>query len=73
MFSGWKDDAEAFMAWIDNNLGPCPGKGWSLDRIDNDGDYEPGNLRWATQAMQNANKQRPNDAPLRRWRGEIEY
>jgi hypothetical protein len=38
-------------------LGPRP-KGRTLDRIDNDGNYEPGNVKWATRGEQNKNKRK---------------
>jgi hypothetical protein len=37
-------------------VGRRPGKNWSIDRIDNDGNYEIGNIRWATIHEQRRNR-----------------
>lgn len=50
----WRDSFEAFLS----HIGPRPSAAHSIDRINNDGNYEPGNVRWATSAMQAANKRR---------------
>ena len=42
--------------WVLANIGVRPSPRHQLDRIDNDGHYEPGNLRWATQRQQQNNK-----------------
>jgi hypothetical protein len=37
------------------DMGECP-EGLSLERIDNNGNYEPSNCKWATQIEQSQNK-----------------
>jgi hypothetical protein len=48
----WKNNYQAFIAYV----GRKPPGMKSLDRINNDGNYEPGNVRWATDVQQATNK-----------------
>lgn len=53
----WKDSFEAFYDYV-SQLPHFGEAGYSLDRINNDGNYEPNNVRWATLSEQNKNKRK---------------
>ena len=55
MYEPWIKDRQLFKQWILENLGHRP-EGYSIDRINVDGNYEPDNLRWADKATQNKNR-----------------
>ena len=49
----WVNSFQSFLA----DVGPAP-PGCQLDRVDNNGHYEPGNVRWATRSQQMQNTRR---------------
>lgn len=56
----WKDDFQAFHDYV-SQLPHFGEEGYSIDRIDNDGNYEHGNVRWATRLEQRHNQRRCKD------------
>lgn len=48
----WDESFEAFY----DDVGPCPDENMTIDRIDVNGDYEPGNVKWSTWSEQQQNK-----------------
>lgn len=66
----WRGSFESFLG----HIGSRPGPGFTLDRVDTNGNYEPGNIRWTTWKVQNRNRRNTKmvtalgrTAPLGAW------
>ena len=55
----WRISFESFF----NYIGPRPASNLTIDRIDNNSDYKPGNVRWATMKEQMSNARPRRKAP----------
>ena len=55
MWPEWVNNYPAFRDHILYSIGPRPSPKYSIDRINNEGHYEPGNLKWSTQPQQRLN------------------
>ncbi len=75
----WRRDYKSF----ESDMGGRP-LGFTLDRIDNDGNYEPNNCRWASRVQQMHNKGLPKNntsgykgvrynKKLRKWQASMMY
>ena len=76
----WENSFVAFYT----SLGKRPSIAYTLDRIDNNGNYEPNNCRWGTKSEQSFNTRKRSDnksgykgviwdRTRNKWRAEIRY
>lgn len=67
MCEEWRRDFRTFHAAVGDPPDDAP-RFWQLDRIDNDGPYAPGNVRWVD-AVTNSNNRRQKPKGSRKWFG----
>lgn len=59
MHEDWKENFLSFYEAVGE--APCNSKDWSIDRIDTNKGYVPGNVRWARQIQQTRNRRKPSN------------
>jgi hypothetical protein len=68
VFQEWQESFAAYRDYTEAQLGPKPSPSHSIDRINNDRGYEPGNIRWATRAEQAQNRRK-----FSHWRWRLSF
>ncbi len=59
VYKKWVNNFPLYLKYV-NDLDNAYVDGYSIDRIDNDGNYEPGNIKWSTKVEQMNNKRQGN-------------
>ena len=70
MCDRWRDDIREFYNDV-STLSNFGKEGYTLDRINNDGDYEPENVRWATHKEQSNNRRPRSCSRVYEYNGEM--